>query len=577
MSDDFEVLFGRIGHSKGGRQKSYVRQVMEIAFKNGLRSKSKSSFNGRRIGRGGVIGALAVGSEARSGKRRAVIKVRIAKLKAGNLSAARAHMRYIQRDGVTLDGEPGQLYSNDSDTVDGPAFVENCAGDRHQFRMIVSADDGAELGDPKPFIRDLMQRMELDLGTQLNWVAVDHFNTGHPHTHVVIKGKTDDRKDLIIARDYITHGIRQQACELLTRELGPEDEFQQRLKLLRQVEQDRFTNLDRSLLKQAEQGILVMSAIPLSDSISHSTRVLRLRHLQNLGLAEEIQTGVWQIDENMEPKLRALGQRIDITKTMHRAMREAGIDRPSGNFAIHDATKSSTRLVGRVAALGLTDELTDRTYAVIDSLDGRVVYVDLGNRRPDMLPQKGMIVSLESQAAADSKPKSMQLTVLSYLNLEQLTDAQGATWLDRELVKPVASEGRDQGFGAEVNKALTQRRQWLISQALGKVLDDGTFHPAPNMLTELKQRDIQRAIIQLAKELQLDPNITTQGEQLSGTYRQAVNLASGKYAIIQKSKEFTLVPWRPELEKFRGQDIAGTIGIHDRFESIGRRTRGLEI
>ena len=160
MSDEFEVLLGRIGHTKGGRQKTYVRQVMEIAYKNGLRSKSKSSFNGRRIGRGGVIGALAVGSEARSGQRRAMIKVRIAKLKAGNLSAARAHMRYIQRDGVTLQGEPGQLYSKDADTVDGPAFVESCAGDRHQFRMIVSADDGAELGDPKPFILRIKSRMK---------------------------------------------------------------------------------------------------------------------------------------------------------------------------------------------------------------------------------------------------------------------------------------------------------------------------------------------------------------------------------------------------------------------------------
>ena len=194
-----------------------------------------------------------------------------------------------------------------------------------------------------------------------------------------------------------------------------------------------------------------------------------------------------------------------------------------------------------------------------------------------MLLQKGMIVSPESQATEDGKPKSTQLRILSYLNLEQLTDAQDATWPDRELVKPSDVNRRDQGFGAEVNKALIQRRQWLMSQGLGKVLDDGTFQPAPNMLAELKQRDIRRAIIQLSKELQLDPNITTQGEQVSGIYRQAVNLASGKYAVIQKSKEFTRVPWRPELEKFRGQDIAGTIGIHDRFEMIGQRRRGLEI
>ena len=118
----------------------------------------------------------------RGGQRRAVIKVRIAKLKTGNLAAARAHMRYIQRDGVTLQGEPGQLYGKDTDDADGSAFVERCDGDRHQFRIIVSADDGAELHDIKPFIRDLMQRMEMDLETNLDWVAVNHFNTGHPHS-----------------------------------------------------------------------------------------------------------------------------------------------------------------------------------------------------------------------------------------------------------------------------------------------------------------------------------------------------------------------------------------------------------
>ena len=406
MSEKFEPRLGRIGHKKSPKAKTFHRQVMVVAYKNGMRSKHKSSFTGQRIGRGGAWGTLANAGMMSNGSHRAVIKVRIAKLKPGNLSAARAHMRYIQRDRVTLQGEPGQLCGKDTDNNDGAAFVERCDGDRNQFRIIVSADDGAELAGLKPFIRDLMQRVELDLETHLDWMAVDHFNTGHPHTHIVINGKAEDCKDLINAKDYITHGIRQRASELLTIELGPENEFDQRLKLARQVSVDRFTQLDRSILKHVDQGFLVVSAMPPSDPATHAAHMQRLCYLKGLGLAEERQTGVWEIDSGTEAKLRALGQRIDITKTMLHALREASIDRPAGSFAIFHSEESKIRVIGRLAPIGLTDEITDRHYVVDNGTDGRVHYADISTQRPGTLPGKDMIVSLE---AGDARGKQKAL------------------------------------------------------------------------------------------------------------------------------------------------------------------------
>jgi type IV secretory pathway VirD2 relaxase len=163
----------------------------------------------------------------------------------------------------------------------------------------------------------LMTDMEKDLGTNLDWVAVDHFNTGHFHTHIVIRGKDDRGKDLIIARDYITHGIRERASQLLTLELGPEDDFAKTLKLVR------------------------------------------------------------QIDPDIERKLRQLGQRDDIQKTMYRAMREAGIDQPAGDFAIFKTNEPNTNVIGKVAAIGLTDTIKDSHYLVIDGIDGRVHEADV--------------------------------------------------------------------------------------------------------------------------------------------------------------------------------------------------------
>jgi type IV secretory pathway VirD2 relaxase len=393
---DFEPRVGKIGHRKSARPKPFVRQVLDVAYKSGFKTQRKSSFTGQRIGRGAAWGTLASAGFMNKGGRRAVVKVRIAKLRAGNLAAPRAHLRYLQRDGVDRSGQPGKLYGPELDDVDGGAFTDKCDGDRHQFRIIVSPDDGDRLTELKPFVRDLMQDMDRDLETKLDWVAVDHYNAGHPHSHVVIRGKAEDGKDLIMAKDYITYGIRARAGEWLTLELGPEDEFEKVIKLAREVQTERFTRLDRSILKHMDQGILVISAMPAFEPDVHTSHMRRLKHLSNLGLATELQTGVWEIDPDVERKLKGLGKRNDIIATMHRAMREAKIVRPAGSFAIFDGEGSTRPVIGRVAALGLTDEINDKHFVVVDGIDGKVRYADIGRIRSESMPGKGMIVSLEA-------------------------------------------------------------------------------------------------------------------------------------------------------------------------------------
>src|SRR3546814_3966603 len=93
-------------------------------------------------------------------------------------------MHYVERDGTTREGGRGQLYGADSDTVDRAEWLERAKDDRHQFRFIVSPEDGADYEDLKPLTRRLMTRMEEDLGTKLDWVAVDHFNTDRKSTRL---------------------------------------------------------------------------------------------------------------------------------------------------------------------------------------------------------------------------------------------------------------------------------------------------------------------------------------------------------------------------------------------------------
>ena len=176
--DDFEPRLGRMP-AKGGKQgRKFLSKVLAAAnlARGGTGiSGRRSRFDGSRIGRGSGVGRI-LGSRDRYAafrSRRVIIKSRIVKLAGKGSAAARAHMRYIERDGTTRDGGRGQLYGADADKVDGKAWLDKAQGDRHQFRFIVSPEDGAEYDDLKDLTRRLMARMEEDLGTKLDWVAVD--------------------------------------------------------------------------------------------------------------------------------------------------------------------------------------------------------------------------------------------------------------------------------------------------------------------------------------------------------------------------------------------------------------------
>ncbi|MBL9098744.1 MAG: relaxase/mobilization nuclease domain-containing protein, partial [Alphaproteobacteria bacterium] len=169
--DEFEPKLGKIRTQDGARTQRYLNRVLRAAaFASGRtlgRLGGTRRFDGSRIGRGAGAGRVLRDRHAGLRARRVVIKARIVKIGTRGLKAARLHLRYIQRDGVTREGTPGELYDAIRDRADGKEFVERAEGDRHQFRFIVAAEEGVEYKDLKPVARRLMARMEEDLGTKL--------------------------------------------------------------------------------------------------------------------------------------------------------------------------------------------------------------------------------------------------------------------------------------------------------------------------------------------------------------------------------------------------------------------------
>jgi len=195
MSDehDFRIRPGRIRSSRAQRARPFIAQALAAAQKaSGHVSRTGRISSGRhsRFGRGRRASVQA--NRLLTGRSRIVIiKTRVVRHSARSAPLA-AHLKYLGREGVTRDGEKARMFGPEDDAVDPKEFAERCRDDRHHFRFIVSPEDATDLTDLRSFSRELMRQMEKDLGTELDWVGVDHWNTDNPHVHIILRGKLDD-------------------------------------------------------------------------------------------------------------------------------------------------------------------------------------------------------------------------------------------------------------------------------------------------------------------------------------------------------------------------------------------------
>jgi len=502
------------------------------------------------------------------------------------------HLRYIERDGVGRDGEPGQAYRPQTDMADLDAFKERCADDRHHFRFILSPEDGAELEDLRTYTRHLMQRMEADLGTGLDWVAVNHWNTDNPHTHIVVRGRDDTGKDLIIAGDYIAVGFRHRAAELATEWLGPRTELEIQQTLQREVEQERWTSLDRTLKREMGEagGDGLVHTERLNEPRLQRRRLLligRLQRLQRLGLADETRPGTWAVHADAEKTLCALGERGDIIRTMQRAMR--GEPR---ELAVFEPGDDGRTILGRVAAKGLADELRDRGYLVIDGVDGKAHYVALNAR--DELANYPTGAVVEVKGSADVRAADRNIAALAsdglYRTDHHLAIAQGQVVPGRDPQEVVA---------AHVRRLEALRRAGIVervAEGLWKV---------PGDLPEQGQRYDAQRLGGVAVELKSHLPIERQARVIGATWldQQLIGGGSGlgdlgfgaeaKQAMQQRADFLA----EQGLAERRGQrvilarnllgmlrnrelaqaakDIAGETGLEHRPVADGQRVAGI--
>jgi len=283
----------------------------------------------------------------------------------------RAHGRYLMRESAAGAASKGQTgFGRDGNIEDLPATLDRwqAASDARLFKLIISPEFGERV-DLERLGRDLMSRMERDLDTQLEWAAVVHHNTEHSHVHIALRGIRDDGTELRLERGYIQHGLRAHAEDFCTAQLGYRTELDAAQALRREVSQQRFTSLDRVILRRAQavdDDPDYLWLAPTSDYLE-----ARLRFLSAMGLSEASNDNRWRVRRDFETVLRAMQRAGDRQKAL--AAHAEMLSDPRLPLVVTN-TRDITELEGRVLGHG-EDEGAGRAYLLLEGTDAKVHFI----------------------------------------------------------------------------------------------------------------------------------------------------------------------------------------------------------
>lgn len=482
---------GSVKSERTPTPKSFIGRIKSMVRKHGAGSGSRS---GRlsQFGRGGSAGAAA---RVRAHPQRVTVKSRVVKHagysgQGGSPAALKKHIGYLARAGVAEEGGRGVLFDGDNDLSadEARAFRDAMVEDRHHFRFIVSPEAGSSL-ELKDYAQELIATMEADLGTRLQWVGVAHYDTDNPHLHLLVRGKDDRGGDLVINREYMSHGMRLQAMELATQHLGPRLAEDIERSVVKDLTADRVTTIDWRLSQAAAQhpeGLV--SALRAHDGSLAGERqrlqlLTRLQHLESLGLAREIGPGIWQPDIDLIPRLRRLSIRGDIIKLMHERKRGGGD--PSMSTVIFNKEHPPTiPVTGRVYGRGAVDELSDRQYLLVEALDGKAYYVPLSeySERHGQEAHVGSIVTVSPTVKREGGAADRTIARFAAQNGGVYDPVVHAGALDEAARLPPGVSASDYVNGH------VKRAKALASRGLVEPLEEDRFRIPADLLSQVTAR-----------------------------------------------------------------------------------------
>jgi type IV secretory pathway VirD2 relaxase len=233
-----------------------------------------------------------------------------------------AHARYLARERAQREQGRGIGFDAVREDLDLVATVNEWERDDGLMWSFIVSPEDADRIDLRQHVRELVAGMERDLGTRLEWVAIDHHNTDDAHVHLLVRGVREDGRMLEIEREYLKHGIRALSEKLIERELGPRLEREVLLARERVIEREQWTEIDRALKRRAGLDRVVsyedFEARSDGARVRAEQEIERLQYLEKQGLARRIDERSWELSSEHEPELRRRQREHDIIKTRAR-------------------------------------------------------------------------------------------------------------------------------------------------------------------------------------------------------------------------------------------------------------------
>ena len=382
-----------------------------------------------------------------------------------------AHGRYLARDSATRGNDPIATDQSPTAEIDpahdrigafgfgskgdvvpiaGTLHGWQTAGDAHVFKVILSPEFGERL-DLKRHTRELVAQMEKDLHTGLEWVAVEHFNTDHPHVHLLLRGVDDQGATLRIGPGYIKAGMRNRAQEAATNQLGWRTVEDRREAAQRQVMQHRFTDIDRSLQRQGKgsEGSYLLDfsgKIPLAATAREARlrQIQRLQQLAVMGLARKTGPLSWSVNKSFETALRQMQAGLDRQKTLqsHWEM----VSDPRLPLVATDHRRVA-RLAGRIIGTGL-DESKGCAFLLLEGTDAKVHYLYQDNaieqQRAAGLMRIGCFVEIRQQAVTPTGVNGRKQVVITDFGPAESVLTNAAHLRSEAIRQSVGQEGLPQ-------------------------------------------------------------------------------------------------------------------------------------
>jgi type IV secretory pathway VirD2 relaxase len=358
-----------------------------------------------------------------------------------------AHGRYLQRKGAQLEDKKGFGFDQTQEEIAIEKLLKSWQkeGDEHIWKLIISPEKAADI-NLKEHIRELMRTVENDLGTKLQWVAIDHYNTLHFHVHLVIRGVRDDGSVLRLSKEYFTTGFRSRSQQILTEKLGlrtGQDILESRQKIINarhiteidreinnKLTNDHFINLDWC----TKNGYLYQKNLQIK---------LRLEYLEKLGLAKEFTSASWHVDPTFLDYLKFVQEQDDIIKSQRKHYTQI-IDKDLPTI-VNKLPNFGDSIVGRVVGTGLSERDEEFRYVFIEGIDGQIHYVKANSKtiriRDNHELFAGDIIYMERTKFAKDNKEISYIKVETFNDFESLRTAPEITNIDRYIIDRTIKNG----------------------------------------------------------------------------------------------------------------------------------------